>query len=396
MKNLPFLVLCLILILLGSGCQHLSSPSLSSQQKFFKSLKVANPGEEAAMRCAQYYNLIGRFDLALQELSKAVASDPHNVRLLNAMATCYDNLGRYARAQEIYEVILEQNANDFAAKNNLGYSCYLSGDFSRAEKIFQEILSVNPNDFLARNNLGLLWSRQGRESQALALWQKTEGEIQAREKLDNVLASLGKSNSQEAAKPAPKNKDPQLAAVLKNQADQKQREFRSTASTSHEINTALKRESGSAADLMSASPSSISNPIHLTQKPVQKPVVKVEEVKMLIKPATYAEISLEEKSPKKQDTSLSFPFSQNEKQSTANLRHEAKEFVLDDSLLQDEVEIADKQAYFHHPRQLPKSSKPKIITFDPMPQESQSIKKCLFQEVIYQSQNASRRQEVIF
>ncbi len=191
MKTSPCLVLSLILIFLGSGCQHLATPSLSTQQKFFESLKAANPEEEAALRCAQYHNLVGRADLALQELSQAVAADPHNIRLLNAMGNCYDKLGQYAKAQEIYEKVLAQDADNFPARNNLGYSCYLLGDFSRAEKIFQEILSKNPEYTVARNNLGLVWCRQGKESQALSLWQKTDGEIPAREKLTQVLAYLG-------------------------------------------------------------------------------------------------------------------------------------------------------------------------------------------------------------
>ena len=173
MKTSPCLVLSLILIFLGSGCQHVATPSLSSQQKFFESLRAANPEEEAALRCAQYHNLVGRADLALQELSKAVASDSHNTRLLNAMGNCYDKLGQYAKAQEMYQRILTLDADNLSAKNNFGYSCYLSGDLSGAERIFQEILSKNPEYTVARNNLGLLWCRQGKESQASGLWQKS-------------------------------------------------------------------------------------------------------------------------------------------------------------------------------------------------------------------------------
>ncbi len=69
MKSHRMLVLGLSVLFLGSGCQHAASPSLEMQQKFFSSLKNSNPEEERAWRCAQYYQLVGRFDLAVKELS---------------------------------------------------------------------------------------------------------------------------------------------------------------------------------------------------------------------------------------------------------------------------------------------------------------------------------------
>ncbi len=79
------------------------------------------------------------------------------------------------------------------ALNNLGYSYYLAGDLERAESKFQEVLAKDPSNTLARNNLGLVWCRQGKDTKALTLWEKTEGEFAAREKLTQVLALLGKS-----------------------------------------------------------------------------------------------------------------------------------------------------------------------------------------------------------
>ena len=73
MNSITALVLGLSLLVMGSGCQHAASPSLKMQEKFFSSLKNSNPEEERAWRSAQYYQLAGRFDLALKELNQAVA-----------------------------------------------------------------------------------------------------------------------------------------------------------------------------------------------------------------------------------------------------------------------------------------------------------------------------------
>ncbi len=211
------------MILLGSGCQHRAIPPLATQEKFFNSLRASNPEEERALRCAQYYNLVGRSDLALQELSKALVSDPQNTKLLNTMGNCYDKLGQYSKAQELYEKVVAQNTDDLTARNNLGYSCYLSGDLSRGERIFQELLSKNPEYTTARNNLGLIWCRQGKESQALSLWQKHEGEITAREKLTQILAYLGKSGNQAGNQIANNNPENLVAPPGRSEPPEKNR-----------------------------------------------------------------------------------------------------------------------------------------------------------------------------
>ena len=168
----------------AGGGKRLPTRSLSllvMQQKFFSSLKNLNPEEERVWRCAQYYKLAGRFDLALKELNQAIAADPHNVKLLNALGSCYDQLGEYAKAQEMYKKVLAQEAGNNPARNNLGYSYYLSGDLAKAETIFQEVLAKDPRSTLAQNNLGLVWCRRGQENKALSLWQKTDGDLSARE-----------------------------------------------------------------------------------------------------------------------------------------------------------------------------------------------------------------------
>ena len=153
MNSITALVLGLSLLVMGSGCQHAASPSLKMQQQFFASLKNSNPEEERVWRSAQYYQLAGRFDLALKELNQAVAVDPHNVRLLNALGSCYDRLGEYAKAQEMYEKVLAQEAGNYPARNNLGYSYYLSGDLAKAETIFQEVLAKEPQEYLGSKQL---------------------------------------------------------------------------------------------------------------------------------------------------------------------------------------------------------------------------------------------------
>jgi tetratricopeptide (TPR) repeat protein len=359
-------------------------------------LKASNPLEEQALQCAQYQCLTGRFDLALEELGKAVASDPHNSRLLNAMGNCYDKLGKYDRAREIYEKILAEHADNFPAKNNLGYSCYLSGDLSRAESIFKEILSKNPQDTVARNNLGLVWCRQGKDSAALGLWQKTDGEIQAREKLAQVLASLGKSGNQPAG-PVPQNSYQHTAAVP-GQAVRSEKDTGLKATVRQEpvpiakssvlssplsppgervrlrgendYKTAAGQLSRPLPEDQPASLPPVTNPVSPTAKRLQQAHVKVEDVQMIVQPAASARL---------------YP-----KETVAG------EQALDQ--LEEDFALRSPQSSARSPyRDRPRYRQPKIIEYNPNPQpESQSFKKCLDNDFLYQNRKSSGRQDYVF
>jgi Tfp pilus assembly protein PilF len=395
MKTTPSLILSLVVMLLGSSCQHAAKPSLTAQENFFKALKASNPLEERALQCAQYQGLTGRFDLALEELGTAVASDPHNTRLLNAMGNCYDKLGKYDRAREIYERILAEHADNFPARNNLGYSCYLSGDLSRAESIFQEILSKNPQDTVARNNLGLVWCRQGKDSAALGLWQKTDGEIQAREKLAQVLASLDKSGNLPAG-PVPQNSYQHTAAV-QGQAGRPEKETGPKASARQEplpiakssvlssplsppgerVRLRSENDYNAACQLsrplpedQPAGPSPVPNPVSPAAKRLQPAHVKVEDVQMIVQPAASARV---------------YP------KATVAEEQAPDQLEADYSLRSPQYSARNPQ------RDRPRYRQPKIIEYNPNPQpESQSFKKCLDNGFLYQNRKSSGRQDYVF
>lgn len=286
MKTLPSLAIITCVLLAGSGCQHAGTPSLKMQEKFFSSLEPANPAVEQTLRRVQYYQLAGRHDAALEELQAALQKEPRNIRLLNALGNCHDRLGAYSRAQEHYQKILQQDPANQLALNNLGYSFFLAGDLVQAEKCFQEVLAQNPDNTLARNNLGLVWCSQGKEQQALIFWEKKEGELLAREKLNQVLAHLGKVRNTPVpapladksrtpeSRPGPPDKPenpappPEMARLENNQVAS-----RGTLSASED-------------ERLNPGPSSpgSKNPGNLSPRPQ----VSIEEVEMVVQPAAYA------------------------------------------------------------------------------------------------------------
>jgi tetratricopeptide (TPR) repeat protein len=116
-------------------------------------------------------------------------------------------LGHFDRARELYDEALSRGHHP-ALENNRCYSLYLQGRLDRAETCFRKVLSRDPENQMARNNLGLVLCRQGREAEALVLWQEVLTETESRERLGQALTALGREAPPNvaAAEPAPAEK----------------------------------------------------------------------------------------------------------------------------------------------------------------------------------------------
>jgi hypothetical protein len=199
MKSLILLALAPILAL-GGGCQPAVRSPYDMQQKFYSTFRSPGLAADQALRSAHYFKIAERRDLALRELSAAVALEPHNTRLLNALGACYDEFGDHATAQQIFNQSLSLDPDNAGALNNLGYSYYLAGNFEQSEAALQAALAKDPKNKRAQNNLGMVLCRIGKNDRALSLWQQQDGETQARDKLARVMASLGKPLAGDGAK----------------------------------------------------------------------------------------------------------------------------------------------------------------------------------------------------
>lgn len=264
-------------LLLTGGCSRAVAPLAHDQEQFFAQVTAADPIAERALKYAKYYSIAGRYDLAVAELEAPLQKEPHNNRLLNALGSLYDQMGHYRQAQEAYLKILARDADNPLALNNLGYSHYLAGNLTQAEKILQELLAKHPENTVARNNLGLIWCRQGRQQEALALWEEKDGPMKAQTKLQQVLAFLRGGSVMGSVKPAS-----QIAAVPPQPSPAPAGEApgkpAATAPTlpSHPLAAAPPpKEPQHTAPVAKASVAAAAPP------------VKVEEVTMIIQPASF-------------------------------------------------------------------------------------------------------------
>jgi tetratricopeptide (TPR) repeat protein len=185
-----------VLLSLGPGCSTARENwglSDSQTQDFFSQVRPISGDTSWLLRNAHYYRLMGRPELALRELEEAHAKAPDNLKIVNMLAECYEQLGNYSRAEKLYQEALARDGANGALANNLCFNYYLAGKWQKAETCFKEALVNNPGNQAARNNLGLLYCRLGRIQEARHLWQETEGAAGADQKVKLALGVLGVS-----------------------------------------------------------------------------------------------------------------------------------------------------------------------------------------------------------
>ncbi|MCL6621639.1 MAG: LytR C-terminal domain-containing protein [Syntrophobacterales bacterium] len=199
---------CLVLAAVVVACSNsplsrrFAGPKMVRQ--FAQTVRPPSSETTRLLNNASILRSLGRSHLAVKELEEALQRDPGNLKVVDALAQCYEDLGDFARAQALYEAAVAQNPRHAALRNNLGFSYYQSGEWRKAEACFREAVTLDPGNRQARNNLGLLLVRQGRQAEALTLWQEREGEQAARELLAQALAAVGeKAPAQTARRPEP-------------------------------------------------------------------------------------------------------------------------------------------------------------------------------------------------
>jgi Tfp pilus assembly protein PilF len=177
----------LILWIIGCGASY---PSGGPQSRFWSQVRPADMDTQRLVRNARYFRAAGRTQLALRELEEAHQRDPNNLRIVNVLTQCYEDLGDWQRAEELYLEALSDSRNP-ALANNLCFSYYLAGKYEKAAEGFRELLEEHPHSTTIRNNLGLVLTRMGKQEEALALWEKAEGKDAAQQRLGQALTALG-------------------------------------------------------------------------------------------------------------------------------------------------------------------------------------------------------------
>ncbi|WNV06479.1 type IV pilus biogenesis/stability protein PilW [Candidatus Methylospira mobilis] len=110
----------------------------------------------------------GQLDIALQDMTHALALDDANISAHNALAVLYERTGRLPEAEQQYRQALVLDASDPATLNNYGRFLCEQGAYARAQEYFDQAgrnrLYATP--WLVLTNAGVCSHRSGKLGQA--------------------------------------------------------------------------------------------------------------------------------------------------------------------------------------------------------------------------------------
>ena len=117
---------------------------------------------------------------AMAAFRQALIEAPQSVDTLNAIAVCYDRLGRYDVSRSYYDAALAISPGSVLVLNNLGYSLYLQGDLRGAIPMLQQAAGAgDPHAAATSRRLLQLISVRLREADARASMAQAVAELRA-------------------------------------------------------------------------------------------------------------------------------------------------------------------------------------------------------------------------
>jgi Flp pilus assembly protein TadD len=154
-----------------------ASVTLRAVGSYERSVETASMGLKASPNHAGLWQALAlgmvandQNEAAIPNLQKAIALNPRDPLVLNALGIVYDRLEAPAYAAKAYQAALALAPNDAATLSNYGLSIAMGGDLPRGEAMLRKAVQDPLAPKQTRQNLALVVGLQGRfdESEQLA------------------------------------------------------------------------------------------------------------------------------------------------------------------------------------------------------------------------------------
>jgi tetratricopeptide (TPR) repeat protein len=184
-------------------------PEMAKELDAAEKLSKSNEDKETIffMRGAMYERM-KKFDASEAEFRKVLDINPENAGALNYLG--YMLADRSVRLEEAFELIkkaVDQDPNNGAYLDSLGWVYYRQGRLSEAETILVKAVEATGNDATVHDHLGDVYFKLGKTREAVAQWQSSMKEFQkpgaeadpdevskVSRKLDEARVKLAKEN----------------------------------------------------------------------------------------------------------------------------------------------------------------------------------------------------------
>ncbi len=134
---------------------------------------VNNPDNEDLLYSrALVAEKINRIDLAEEDMRRILATDPDNVRTLNALGyTLADRTDRYAEALQYIQKAFAQNPDDPAIIDSMGWVHFRLGKLDEAKNYLQQAWDMTGDGEIGAHLGEVLWM-QGEHDEARRIWEE--------------------------------------------------------------------------------------------------------------------------------------------------------------------------------------------------------------------------------
>lgn len=151
---------------------------------------------QAAMLCLEAGEALeqkGYRAEAIQQYEKARQHDSHGLLIARRLAVLYDLQGEPTRAEVEYTRALQEQPNDAALLNDLGYFHYHHNHMEPAEMWLRKAVAADPSCRHAWINLGQVLARQGHVKESYEAFARVLRPAEAYSNLGVLLAKQGRT-----------------------------------------------------------------------------------------------------------------------------------------------------------------------------------------------------------
>lgn len=151
----------------------------AAEREFLRAIEL-NPGYAIAhQRMGAYFNILGRFDEAIQELYLAIDLDPLSLQLSQSVAAQFFFQGDYEQAIQQSQKTIEMNPDFHATYYLLGWIYKQKGEMAKAIEYFERVRSMDDSPvFIA--TLAHVYGLSGDHAKALTLFDELEKQSKSR------------------------------------------------------------------------------------------------------------------------------------------------------------------------------------------------------------------------
>jgi tetratricopeptide (TPR) repeat protein len=172
---------------------------------------------------ARMYARLGNTDLSLDALRKAIELNKTFISAVNELGSIYEKQGKVEDAIGLYRKYLEEDGDELAIREVLARLLLTEDLLEDSRKELQIIIEVEPERTSALLLMGLLESRDGNNSEALAMFKRvrsaTPGNYEVIMQVGTLQRKLksyqdAEESFQEAAKIAPERYEPYVNLAI--------------------------------------------------------------------------------------------------------------------------------------------------------------------------------------